>query len=66
MHESFWPHFPYPFPASPGLPHWWDAVWWVIQVVVMTGLLMGLRALAQAVDRDMAAAEQESPPGGGR
>lgn len=49
---GFFPHFPFFIPHSPGMPHWWDIFWWCFQLVVMGGVLLGLRSIALRVDRD--------------
>lgn len=53
---GFWPHVPYIIPSSQGMPMWWDILWWVFQIVIMTAVLLLLRVWATKVDR---ANEQE-------
>lgn len=62
---SFFPHFPYFIPGSTGIPHWWDIFWWSWQLIIMSAVLLGVRALALRWDRDRDAAEfgtQKSRP----
>lgn len=54
---GWFPHFPYFIPSSPGIPHWWDIFWWTWQLIVMGGVLLGLRHIALRVDRERDAAE---------
>lgn len=47
-----WPTAPFYIPYSPGMPNWWDLVWWVFQLGVMALLLWFLSNVALRVDRD--------------
>ncbi|MCI0182165.1 MAG: hypothetical protein OWR52_12950 [Acidibacillus sp.] len=49
---GFWPSIPYYIPYSPGMPNWWDLVWWIFQLVVMSALLMALHTVATREDRE--------------
>lgn len=59
MANNFWPHLPLNIPYSPGIAHWWDPMWWVFQIVVMTTLLITLRKVALDIDRERG--EKHSP-----
>ncbi len=59
MANNFWPHLPLNIPYSPGIAHWWDPMWWVFQIVVMTTLLITLRKVALDIDRERG--EKRSP-----
>jgi len=49
--SSFWPSIPFYIPYSPGMPSWWDLVWWVFQLIVMSLLLLWLHSVALREDR---------------
>lgn len=49
---SFWPSIPFYIPYSPGMPSWWDLVWWIFQLVVMSALLLLLHNVAMREDRE--------------
>ncbi|MHB1683004.1 MAG: hypothetical protein ACYCYO_09330 [Bacilli bacterium] len=48
----FWPTLPFYIPYSPGMPNWWDLVWWIFELVIMSLLLVTLTVVATRVDRD--------------
>ena len=50
--RPFFPTLPLKIPYSPGISHWWDPMWWIFQIVVMSFLLLGLRKVAMDIDRD--------------
>ncbi|AUW93845.1 MAG: hypothetical protein C7B44_11490 [Sulfobacillus thermosulfidooxidans] len=54
MGNNFWPHLPLRIPYSIGMAHWWDPMWWIFQIVVMTVLLITLRKVAMDIDRERA------------
>jgi hypothetical protein len=54
--ESFFPYFPFRIPHQPGIAHWWDIFWWIVQLVVMTSLLIGLRRLGVGMDEEKGSA----------
>ncbi|PSR26078.1 MAG: hypothetical protein C7B43_15165 [Sulfobacillus benefaciens] len=56
--RPFFPTLPLKIPYSPGISHWWDPMWWIFQIVVMSFLLLGLRKVAMDIDR--ARGEQSS------
>jgi len=66
--ETFFPTFPFPMPHQAGIAHWWDIFWWIVQLVVMTSLLIGLRRLGVGVDEEKSAAlpsvARRGAPGG--
>lgn len=47
-----WPTAPFYIPYSPGMPNWWDLVWWVFQIGIMSLLLWLLSHIALGIDRD--------------
>ncbi|MCY0900888.1 MAG: hypothetical protein OWU32_01715 [Firmicutes bacterium] len=49
--SGFWPSLPFYIPYSPGMPSWWDLVWWVFQLIVMSLLLLWLHSTALREDR---------------
>lgn len=49
--RSFFPTLPLKIPYSPGIAHWWDPMWWIFQIVVMSFLLLALRKVAIDIDR---------------
>jgi hypothetical protein len=51
--EHFWPSLPVVIPNSEGMPMWWDIMWWVFQIVIMSTLLITLRNWAVKADRKM-------------
>lgn len=48
---GFWPKVPFYIPYSPGMPGWWDLVWWIFQIIVMSALLLTLHNVALREDR---------------
>ena len=52
--RPFFPTLPLKIPYSPGISHWWDPMWWIFQIVVMTVLLITLRKVAMDIDRERA------------
>lgn len=52
MNNGFWPTAPFYIPYSLGMPNWWDMVWWLFQLGIMSLLLWLLYAVATGVDRD--------------
>ncbi|MCY0875237.1 MAG: hypothetical protein OWT28_03030 [Firmicutes bacterium] len=49
---GFWPKVPFYIPYSPGMPGWWDLVWWIFQIVVMSALLFALHKVGLREDRE--------------
>ncbi|HBQ94258.1 MAG: hypothetical protein M1294_07000 [Firmicutes bacterium] len=49
--RPFFPSLPLKIPYSPGISHWWDPMWWIFQIVVMSFLLLSLRKVAMDIDR---------------
>lgn len=54
--EAFFPYFPFQIPHQAGIAHWWDIFWWIVQLVVMTSLLIGLRRLGVGMDEEKSSA----------
>lgn len=50
MH-NFWPTLPFFVPASQGVPLWWDVLWWIFQIVVMSFILFIVTRWALKIDR---------------
>ncbi len=48
---NFWPTLPIKIPYSQGEPLWWDIVFWIFQVVIMTTLVLLLIRWATRIDR---------------
>ncbi len=61
--RSFFPSLPLKIPYSPGISHWWDPMWWIFQIVVMSFLLLGLRKVAIDIDRAREDEKSRSSPG---
>ncbi|AEJ41164.1 hypothetical protein TPY_3006 [Sulfobacillus acidophilus TPY] len=56
----FLPHLPIRIPNSPGLPIWWDLMWWLFQILVMTSLLFYFNRIAGHLDgEDIRTQEQK-------
>ncbi|MEB3102023.1 hypothetical protein [Ferviditalea candida] len=51
--EPFWPQLPFIIPNSQGTQIWWDILWWIFQIAVMTFLIIILTRWATGMDRDM-------------
>ncbi|PWI57816.1 hypothetical protein [Sulfoacidibacillus thermotolerans] len=49
--NGFWPSIPFYIPYSPGMPNWWDLVWWIFQLVIMSALLLILHLVATREDQ---------------
>jgi hypothetical protein len=49
--ENFWPTLPFFVPGSQGVPLWWDILWWVFQIVVMSFVLYIVTRWALKIDR---------------
>lgn len=56
--NGFWPSVPFYIPYSTGMPDWWDMVWWLFQLAIMSSLLWLLYAVAIRVDRDFVRIEE--------
>lgn len=63
MGKGFWPTLPLHIPYSPGMSHWWDPVWWIFQIVVMSAVLLTLRKVAIDVDSFKASASKTMKSG---
>ncbi len=60
--QDFWPALPFYIPYSVGMPNWWDMVWWLYQLGLMSGVLWVLYGIARWVDRNFL--EQSADPDG--
>lgn len=60
---GFFPSLPIRIPHSPGVPLWWDPLWWLFQIVVSGLIVFIYTRIGSQVDQDYGEVSQKSKTG---